>query len=114
MYTKKDWGDTAYYVFYPRSIHPVPPEVKETKITKIGNKYLYCGMYRYHIKDGRDGSGYSYKETLFPTEQMARDHIKRNEAIAKVTKFLSYEGNAAARKMPLEKLEQLLKIFTEE
>lgn len=114
MYTKKDWGDTAYYVFFPRRTQHVPPEVREVKITKIGREYLYCGRDRYYIENGRDASGYCYSETLFPTEQMARDHIKRTEITAKLNKYLSYTAESTIEKMPIEKLKQLLKIFTEE
>ncbi len=117
--TKKDWGGTAYLVRFVHYIdghyHREPQaQITEHEIIKIGSKYLYFNSWsRYEIETGNEDIDYGDKGIVFPTLQAANEYIKRDELKKALHKYLCSTGILAAQKMPIEKLEQLLQIFTE-
>lgn len=118
--TKKDWGDTAYLVRFKHYLdgqyHREPKaQITEHKVIKIGTKYLYIDSWtRYEIETGKESIDYGDRGIVFPTLQAANEYIKRDELKKALHKYLCSTGIIAAQKMPIEKLEQLLRIFTEE
>lgn len=116
--TRNVWGDKAYRVSYTnyingKYIHPPQAKITEHVITKLGNKYLYTEdkWTRFEINTGREDKDYGDIDIVFPTYQAAEEYVKRNHVLKTLAKYFNSAGDAVARNLPTENLEQLLNYF---
>jgi hypothetical protein len=106
---KKDWGATAFKVQHTSDAYTV----NEVFPQKIGTKYITLnGKEHFFVETGRQADNFRSYSLLFPTREAANDYIQREQVIAYVKQFLNYDGNAKARRMNINQLQQLRGLFS--